>query len=408
MDTARLAAVVLTPPIAQGVLRRRPRVVAAMRTLDADRRAVLLLRDLRDKYGTGPLVAGTQLRPLAVPLSAHDVVRVLDGAPEPFSLAPAEKRGALAHFQPHGLLLSRGGTRETRRQFTESVLDTDHDEHRLTADFTRTIDEEAAFLTERDHMNWPIFADTWWRIVRRITLGDAARDDRSLIGILNRLRSHANWSYFHPRHDSLLTRFQSRVTHYLDRAEPGSLAAEASQCATVNDIRPVDQIAHWLFAFEAAGITAYRALAVLAGDAAAADDRHIRASVLETVRLWPTTPLILRESTTVTTWDKNTTVPAKTLFLIHSAFINRDPATLGTAADRFTPDLWQDPPFLVPFSAGPGRCPGEPLVLLTVSTLLAVLLSRSRFQPSPQPDIATPLPFTFDHFELTFAIGDKS
>jgi hypothetical protein len=39
---------------------------------------------------------------------------VLDETPEPFAAATREKRGALEHFQPEGVLISRGAERMDR------------------------------------------------------------------------------------------------------------------------------------------------------------------------------------------------------------------------------------------------------------------------------------------------------
>src|SRR5690606_6593620 len=92
----------------------------------------------------------------------------------------------------------------------------------------------------------------------------------------------------------------------------GALVANASDPAT----DPIGQIPQWLFAFDAAGIAALRALALLsthpeqrATAAAEAQQPHrvenrpyLRACVLESIRLWPTTPTILRDTTEDTRW----------------------------------------------------------------------------------------------------------
>ena len=80
-------------------------------------------------------------------------------------------------------------------------------------------------------------------------------------------------------------------------------------------------------------------------------------------------------------------------------------------AYRFDPDVWldgraRDNWSLVPFSGGPGRYPGQNLVLLVTSTLLAVLLPDHQYtltsRPAPSPD--RPLPASLDHFRLRFAV----
>jgi cytochrome P450 len=188
---------------------------------------------------------------------------------------------------------------------------------------------------------------------------------------------------------------------------------------------PEDQVAHWLFAFDAAGMTAFRALALLTTHAAerrrALLDTErasnvdalpfLRACLLDTVRLWPTTPLILRQTSATTEWNGRQ-LPAGTGVLIFTPFFHRDPTRLPFA-DRFVPHMWLDElamaalpaTGLVPFSAGPGICPGRQIVLLMTSVLVGELLRASdlRITAGQRPSPERPLPPTLDHFALKFA-----
>jgi cytochrome P450 len=210
------------------------------------------------------------------------------------------------------------------------------------------------------------------------------------------------------------------------RAEAGSLAAALADAAggTPADaggpdgagVDPAGQVPHWLFAFDAVRITAMRTLALLGSDparraAAAADVApvlpYLRACVLDTVRLWPTTLVVLRESTRDTDWD-GIALPRRTTFVVPSSFHHRDPAATPHA-DEFSPEQWLDGTArsdwsVFPFSAGPAVCPGRDVVLLTVSTVLAALLRRF---PALQtaPPLAAPLPYTLDHTGLRLALG---
>ncbi|WP_240945397.1 cytochrome P450 [Rhodococcus sp. HNM0569] len=140
--------------------------------------------------------------------------------------------------------------------------------------------------------------------------------------------------------------------------------------------------------------------------------RRLRDCVLDATRLWPTTPVILRDSLVPTAWSDDRgshTIPAGTGFAVVAAAFHRDDGL--PFAHTFTPEIWSDGradthPALVPFSAGPARCPGENLVLLVTSSMLGALLSRggfdvtSRVRPTPH----APMPATLDHFGLTFAV----
>ncbi|MEV5719143.1 cytochrome P450 [Amycolatopsis mediterranei] len=409
-ETLRVALEVALPTLAGGVLKRRPAAMAVAGKLQFDRAGVRLLRRLRERHYGRPLKLRVPGRSVELALSGADVKRLLAGAPTPFSPSTVEKRAALGHFQPHGVLISNAADRPGRRRFTETVLETGRPLHELATPFAQAIAEEAAFLPSEGSLDWDTFNVAWWRLVRRVVLGSAARDDTTLTDQLERLRLDANWAYLHPKRKQLREQFHERLVAHLGRAEPGSLAAVI---ASVGAGTAPDQVAHWLFAFDAAGMATYRTLALLASHPAEqerartdiegtepAQLSYLRACVLDAVRLWPTTPMILRETTEETSWG-----PAGTTVLIFTPFFHRDPDL--PYADRFEPDLWLDGraaenPALVPFSAGPAICPGRDLVLFCASTMLANLLRHHRFEQASGPVLSPerPLPATLDNFHL--------
>ncbi|WP_306745322.1 cytochrome P450 [Saccharothrix yanglingensis] len=212
-------------------------------------------------------------------------------------------------------------------------------------------------------------------------LGSFAREDTGLTDLLTSPRGDADWAYPHPRRTRLRERFERRLRVHLERGEPGSLAGAA----------PADelpgQVPHWLFAFDAAGTVTMRALAVGGSDAA---------GVQESARLWPTTPMILRESTEPTSWH-GTWLPERTTFAVFTPFFHRDPERLPFA-DRYAPGIRPaGGPGLVPFSGGPGACPGRDLVLVAAGTMLDALREHLAV-----PVLRGPLPATLDHFGLSF------
>jgi cytochrome P450 len=149
---------------------------------------------------------------------------------------------------------------------------------------------------------------------------------------------------------------------------------------------------------------------------------HLRAAILESVRLWPTTPTILRQATREVDWgDGQGIVPVGASLVIHAPFLHRDPAL--PFADRFAPELWLDeaqgvrtalegaaeegkdgPLALVPFSLGPGLCPAANLVPMLGSAFLAQLLARRglRLAEPAQLRPDRPMPGTLDPFTLAF------
>jgi hypothetical protein len=85
-ETLGLAAGVIVPILAQGVIIRRPKLVALAERLDLNQRVAQRVQRLRNKYGTGPLLLHTTpwwLRALI--LSPEHAHRVLNHSPEPFT-----------------------------------------------------------------------------------------------------------------------------------------------------------------------------------------------------------------------------------------------------------------------------------------------------------------------------------
>jgi cytochrome P450 len=423
-ETAAVVADVVAPLLARGVIARRPRVVDVLDRLDADSRAVRRLQRVRARHGPGPLALAVPGRNFALVLDPGDARRVLAASPDPFTPANLEKRAALAHFQPHGVLISEGEDRARRRRFNEAVLETGRPVHGEAGAFLAKVSDEADELAKHvvasGQLGWDRFAVSWWRLVRRVTLGDRARDDHTLTDMLRRLRQDANWAFLKPRRRGLRDEFLARVRQQLANPEPATLAALASAAGT-DGVAPEDQFAHWLFAFDAAGMASFRALALLdshpeqaeraRSEVAGADLSRphdlpfLRACVLDSVRLWPTTPAILRDTTAETKWG-NGTLPAGAGLVIFAPFFHRDDERLPFA-HQFAPDVWLDgrPPEcpLVPFSQGPGECPGRDLVLLLTSALIANLLTRLALRLPPELRLDRErLPGTLSPFRLRF------
>jgi cytochrome P450 len=398
LETAGVLADVVAPLLARGVIVRRPKVVGALDRLDADRRAVRRLRRLRDAHGPGPVLLALPGRDVAFVLAAEDVRRVLEESPEPFAPDSREKRAALGHFEPHGVLISHGAERTERRAFNERVLEPERPVHELGDAFAAKVGEEAAGM--RGELDWDRFAVGWWRLVRRIVLGDGARDDHELTDMLTGLRRDANWAFMKPRRTGLRDQFFARLEGHLERGEPGSLASLVAATPATPATDPVQQVPQWLFAFDAAGMASFRALALLTGRA----ERHpefLRATVLESLRLWPTTPAILRDATQETVWASGR-LPAGAGLVIFAPFFHRDFA----GADDFRPELWLDGaegPALVPFSAGPAQCPGRSVVLQVTSMLLARLLDGRKLHGTRLD--GPPLPATLSPFRLRFSLA---
>ncbi|WP_433802138.1 cytochrome P450 [Actinomycetospora sp. CA-084318] len=439
-DTLRVLTRVLGPNIAQGVIARRPTVVRLAQRCQVDAGVVHETARLRRRYGRGPLRLRVPGRELALVLDAEDVHRVLDGTPDPFTPANAEKRAALGQFQPHGVLVSRGSERASRRRINEHALDTGHPVHGDAEAIVAAVhDEVGGLLARTDDLTWTAAQQAWRRAVRRVVLGEQARDDEVVHTLMDRLRGRANWSFLAPRDRRSRAALRDRLTIHVDRAGPGSLAARLRSTGSPSDaeggIDVLDQIPQWLFAADPALMVAHRALALLAVDPAARDRARsemtevadhtapllpqVRAAVLESARLWPTTPLILRDTTEATTWPTGT-VPAGAGLLVVTPYFHRDESREPTA-HRFAPENWLSPDGrsldetahdhrpLVPFSEGPASCPGQDLVLLMTSTWIAAVLDRHEVEPrTAAPLDPSSLPASLSPFDLAFRLRSRS
>lgn len=154
-------------------------------------------------------------------------------------------------------------------------------------------------------------------------------------------------------------------------AEPGSLASMIPSASAGLDAAPTLQVPQWLFAFDAAGIATYRALALIGSH-----PEH----------------------------------RAGALVVVLAPFFHRGDERLSEA-NRLAPELWSDDrPVgswpLIPFSAGPAQCAGMDVVLLLTSTALGVVVQQS--EPVAGADLRpdSPLPGSLRPFPLASPCAD--
>ncbi len=405
--------------------------MAALEKFQADTMAIGTVSRLRTEFGDGPVELALPGRTLVVVLDEDDANTILADTPERFTPANKEKRGALRPFQPHGVLISDNAARKQRRPVNEAALEASAPLHSAAATFASTIELEVAALMDDAQGTGTLdasqFVRSWWQIVRQITLGTEARDDTKLTDQLWSLRSNGNWSYFFPARSRLRDRFFEGLYRYAENPEANTLLAALDASTSGAAADPIGQIPHWLFAFDAAGIATVRALALLANHPeqleraraevaelepdAPASLPFLRSCILESLRLWPTTPAILRDSLVDTTWGtRQQVVDAGSAFLIYTPAFHRDERL--DYANSFEPDIWLDGRAeghrgFLPFSAGPADCPGRNVALFTASTVLAEILSRTKeISQTSTPRLRTEdsLPVTQNHYGLKFAV----
>lgn len=149
LDGLRTLSSVVLPVVAKGPIVRRPGAVGLAERVGADSRAVRQMQRLRGRYGPGPVRVRVPFRELT---------------------STREKRGALGHFQPEGVLVSSPVERQRRRPFNAAVLDADRPLHHLAEPMGAAVRTEAEALLGaaewRGSLVWEDYATTWWRVVR--------------------------------------------------------------------------------------------------------------------------------------------------------------------------------------------------------------------------------------------------
>lgn len=429
-DTLSMVAEVVLPTVAKGPLIRRRKMVAMAERFELDKRAVRRMQKLQEKYGPGPLMLRVPRWSRAVILAPEHVHQVLERTPEPFATETDEKRAALAHFEPRTSLISHGSERAERRRFHEEMLETPRPVHGFATRFIEVVHEEVSSLlekAERDgELHWDPYVETWFRVVRRVVFGDSASNDHVLTDMVAKLRANANWAFMKPKQTDLRERFLSELETRLAKAEPGSLAGMIAAMPTTEEMAPSHQVAQWLFAFDNPGMATFRTLALLAThpeqagkarEEIAEDESgrqhlpYLRACILESLRLWPTSPMILRQSTSETEWETGI-MPDDTGILIYVPYFHRDDQHLPYA-DQFAPEVWMkergsDDWPLIPFSAGPGLCPAANLVQLLTSAMLAALIDGREVRLTSSHTLGPdqPLTGTLDFYALQFEVSE--
>ncbi|GIG69147.1 cytochrome P450 [Phytomonospora endophytica] len=443
LDQLRLLFLHNANNLGRGVVLARPRVNALFTRLQADRRLVRLLDRLHEDHAGQPVWTNGITGATLLVLSRSDVRRVLSGSDRLYAMATPLKRRMMGHFQPDGVILTEGELRESRRRFNEVVLDWGRDAHREAARFATVVNEEVEALLTGPRatgrpLSWRALRRAFQRVGRRCVLGDVAAEDVEVSELLETLRREGNWMglrvWRRGRMHALRARFDDRVHRYIDVGQSGSLVGRFADLPIEARVHPSGQVAQWLMGFDTIAPLAARTLALLSThpwfltaieEEIADADRfhhagtadsvlampHLKATVLESARLWPIMRDLARVVTRDTDWD-GALVPEDAEVAISLVYHGRA-AYRGRAAHRFTPQQWLDGSAdndwaLSPTSRGPAACPGGDLGVFIATTAMAAFLREARFRLLTQelrPD--QPLPYGFDPFRIKFAVADR-
>jgi cytochrome P450 len=412
----------VVPALVRGLFSPRPRAMKLLSAVDADARTISVLSGLRSKYGgEGIRLLGGRL---AVLWGAGAIRDVLDHSAELYASDAGAKAKGMCHFQPEALTLSRGEEWRDRRSFNESVLASHDAVHPLGAKFMQVVADEVERLDLGSQLQYGDWERLFDRITLRVIFGDRARDEQDLTELLEKLMGQSNRLVGLSKSDDYYE-FYGRIERHLGNPDPDSLLGRFAQAPHSDLTRVTHQIPHWMFAMrDTLGANAFRTLAAVVADPEV--ERRVREEIgaadlanaeaisglsylegclQEAMRLWPTTPLLARETTRDTTLA-GAPLEEGTQVLMLNVFNHRDPDSVESA-DQLCPERWQNGSGDYRFnhlSNGTQDCPGGPLVSLIGKAALARMLDAYTLRlVRPWLLPGNPLPASLDFFETVFS-----
>ena len=380
---------------------------------------------LREKYPADFVMLRLGVKMLLV-FSREGIRDVLQNSPRIYGV-PDIKRDGMRRFQPDAATIS-GEYWQHRRTFNEQVLNLENTVHQYAGNFLELIKSECESLGREagSQPKWLHFRRLFARISLGIIFGSAAVDDAYLVSSLKTLMQSGNHASLLPDNPSLRNSLFQAMRGYLRRPESGTLvelAKEHTQAAEFPEvIKCESQIVHWMFAMnETLAANTVRALALIAAhnetqqslraEIREAHNPHTidRMSLLggclqEAMRLWPTTPVLLRRTTRADDLCGNN-IEEGTDVLILNAFNNRN---LGIDKGHgFWPERWLDDSVdreaFTHFGGGPQYCAGKNLAMWIGKAVLATLLKKTEFAlKRPRLTQNEPMPHALNYFRTEF------
>lgn len=413
------------PYYLQGIFTRSKFWVSFWTRVHPDPLAVRFISFLRRKYKSNYLYLYLLRTKSLLVLDPAGIQRVLDYSPVVYAEAKL-KRDGMSHFQPHAVTISRGAAWTERRRFNESVLDTGHAVHQYANHFLDIIRSEIAAHHPRatQRQSWEDFERLFERLTLQIIFGKGT-NDRSLTDALRKMMRESN-RVFALKKSRYFDPFYRKIRTCLAYPQDQSLAFLCRRVPSTDTTKVENQIPHWMFAIlETLATNTIRALALIVAhpealmrvreelarvDLSSAQGiqqlQYLEGCIQEAMRLWPSTPLLVRE-TLIEDVLGNTIIPPATQVLILNNFNHRDKET-HPFADTFSPELWSSGSVnyhFNHFSNGPQGCAGKELALFIAKAVLATLLSTYQYTLERPPlDPSKPLPYMYNNFHLQFRI----
>lgn len=389
--------------------------------LHPDPASVKFITRLRKKYRSNYCYVRMLTTKSLVVLDLDGIRHVLDRSPDIYADAKLKRKG-MSHFQPDAVTISRGNQWRERRRFNESVLETGHGLHQHAGQFLAVIRDEVATMQGQTagRLVWEDFAGLFERITMKVIFGAGVRDT-SIPETLRKMMLESNRG-FALNKSKYFDDFYAAMGRNRQEARDGSLAALCNSVPSTAETKVDNQITHWMFAMgETLAINTVRTLALITAHPSAEEHvrnemsqadlaspegidclKYLEGCVQEAMRLWPTTPILVRETVKEDQLG-GATIPAGTQVIIINSFTHRDREYLPFA-DTFSPASWLHDDFAYRFnhlSNGPQGCAGKELALFMAKAVIAAVLAGQRYRLEYPPlDPSRPLPHLYNHYQV--------
>ena len=426
-ESTKVVAAGLLPAVARGLFKPRRSMSKHLTAINADGKTVEVLGEIKRKHpGQGVRLFGGRM----VVLWGADAIReVMESSADLYASDTGAKAKGMCHFQPDALTISRGEEWRDRRAFTEHVLATGERVHPDGDHHMSIVADEISRMRIRGTLEWERWERLFDHLTLRVVLGEKARGDQDLTALLDKLMCEANRIVAGEAESSdAYHELHARMEWYLRDPEPGSLVAHFADAPQTDKTRVVHQIPHWLFAMrDTLGANTYRALAAIGADETieervreefaerdltSAQDvdglRYLEGCLQESMRLWPSTPILAREATrdAVLAGER---IEEGTQVMLVNTFNHRDTDSVADA-DLLKPERWETEKRDYRFNhlaSGSQWCPGEPLVLLLGKAVIAQTLKGwdvTVVEPDLPAGSREPLPNMLDFYSIRLVV----
>ena len=407
----------VAPLILQGLFVRQKFWVQLFSLIQRDPQMERFCTRLRQHYNADLVYVRMLFTKSLLVLNHADAAQILRESPLVYGPSRGKVSG-MSHFQPGSVTLSTGAEWRARRACNDAALNFDayaDQSARLIAEEVQATCAEAG-----DNLRWRHLDSLFERITLQIVFGPGVKDHATLTALRKMMRQANRFLTF--RKSRHYDAFDAAIRNALRYPAPNSLVSGCPH-ADPAITRPQNQVPHWLFAMRdtLAENTARTLAAVLADPAVHTQINDsingldltqgasvqaltlLEASVQEAMRLWPTTPLLTRETLASAVLGQYV-LPTGLQVILPNNFLHRDTESIPDAG-RFQPARWQSRTDYRynHLSNGPQICAGKDLALFIAVAVIANLMKKRDWQLKYPRLSSDEAPATHNHYRLSLS-----